>query len=202
MAEKKQQSVFQTLQSVDYSEYVEQKGNLKYLSWANAWKLVKNLYPDATFKVYETEGGLNYFTDGKTAWVKVGVTVDGQEMVEMRPVYDHRNQSIPLERLTSGDVNTSIKRALVKACALHGLAIALYAGDDLDYISPVKYLESVTAEAFATQMKEAKTMDELKTVWTEVQRKQRSLTKEELDSLDKLKNQKKGELDAQQPAKN
>jgi len=81
MSETKQ-SVFATLSAINVREKIERKGNLDYLSWANAWAMLKAIYPDAQRKVYEHDHtGFNYFTDGKYAWVKVGVTIGGQEHV-------------------------------------------------------------------------------------------------------------------------
>ena len=44
---------------------------------------------------------------------------------------DNRNNSLPLERVTSFSVNTAIQRSLTKACARHGLGLYIYAGEDL-----------------------------------------------------------------------
>ena len=123
---------FMELNSVDVSEKIEKKGKLTYLSWAWAWGELKKRHPDATSTVYETETGMNYFNDGKTAWVKVGVTVNGIEHIEYLPVMDMGNQkSMPLERVTSWDVNKAIQRAITKAIARHGLGLYIYAGEDL-----------------------------------------------------------------------
>lgn len=126
-------SVFDVLSKVDVNEHVEQKNSLTYLTWAWAWAELKKAFPDANFTIYETPEGVNYFTDGRTAWVKVGVRVekDGIEIVEQLPVMDFKNKSIPLEALTSTDVNKAIKRCLVKAIAMHGLGLYIYAGEDL-----------------------------------------------------------------------
>jgi hypothetical protein len=130
MSEKK--SVFATLNAIDdFKEHIEEKNRLKYLSWAWAWMRLKVEYPDASYTVYENEKGWNYFTDGRTAWVKVGVTVEGLEHVEYLPVMDNRNQSIPLDKITSMNVNKSIQRALTKAIARHGLGLFIYAGEDI-----------------------------------------------------------------------
>ena len=139
-------SVFQTLSAIDVSGKTEKKSNLTYLSWAWAWGELKNNYPEASYKIYENEiddllihgeqafpikRNVNYFTDGRTAWVKVGVTVEGQEHIEMLPVMDHRNKSIALNALDSFAVNKTIQRALTKAIARHGLGLYIYAGEDL-----------------------------------------------------------------------
>lgn len=125
------QSIFATLNAVNCNEHTEKKGNLTYLSWAWAWQIVKQHYPDASYTIYENPDGWNYFTDGKTCWVKVGVTIQSLEHIEYLPVMDARNQSILLANVKSTDINKSIQRALTKACARHGLALYIYAGEDL-----------------------------------------------------------------------
>lgn len=122
---------FQTLNQIDVNDKTEQKNGLTYLSWAWAWGELKKLHPDATYTVYENEDGWNYHTDGRTAWVKTGVTVEGIEHIEYLPVMDFKNKSIPLDAITSFDVNKAIQRSLTKAVARHGLGLYIYAGEDL-----------------------------------------------------------------------
>lgn len=124
-------SVFETLNSVNVNNHTEQKNGLTYLSWAWAWGTLKTFYPNATYKVYENELGWNYFNDGKTAWVKTSVSVEGIENIEYLPIMDYNNKSIPLEKITSFDVNKAIQRSLTKAVARHGLGLYVYAGEDL-----------------------------------------------------------------------
>jgi len=124
-------STFETLNAINVNGHVEKKNNLSYLSWAWAWAEVKKAYPDANYTIYENADGWIYHTDGKTAWVKTGVTINGQEHIEYLPVMDYRNKSISIDKLTSFDVNTSIQRSLTKACARHGLGLYIYAGEDL-----------------------------------------------------------------------
>ena len=91
------ENYFTELNQINVNDKTEKKGNLTYLSWAWAWGEVKKLYPDATYTIYEREGEfgpVNYFTDGKTAWVKTGVTVNGLEHIEYLPVMDYKNNSI------------------------------------------------------------------------------------------------------------
>lgn len=122
---------FSKLNSINVNDKTEKKGNLTYLSWAWAWGEIKKLFPDSTYTVYENANGLNYHTDGRTAWVKTGVTVNGIEHIEYLPIMDMRNNSIPIEKVTSFDVNKAIQRSLTKACARHGLGLYIYAGEDL-----------------------------------------------------------------------
>ncbi len=124
-------SSYATLNAVDLSGKIEKKGGQDYLSWANAWNALKHHYPDAQRTIYESQHtGLNYFTDGKTAYVQVGITVGGIEHIDMLPIMDFRNNSLPLEKITSADVNKSIQRSTAKAIAMHGLGIQLWIGEE------------------------------------------------------------------------
>ncbi len=127
----KSKSVFETLNSINVSDKIEKKGNLSYLSWAWAWAELKKHYPTSTYTIYENADGLNYHHDGKTAWVKTGVTINEMENIEYLPVMNNRNKSIPVGQITSFDVNSSIQRSLTKAIARHGLGLYVYAGEDL-----------------------------------------------------------------------
>lgn len=126
-----EKNYFQVLNDINVNGKTEKKNGLTYLSWAWAWGEVKKLHPDATYTIYESESGWNYHTDGRTAWVKTGVTVNGIEHIEYLPVMDHRNRSIPLDNINSFDVNKTIQRSLTKAVARHGLGLYIYAGEDL-----------------------------------------------------------------------
>jgi hypothetical protein len=139
-------TVFETLNAVNVNEHTEKKNGLTYLSWAWAWGELLKRYPDSTYTIYENRDGWNYHTDGKTCWVKTGVTVDGKEYIEMLPVMDFKNRSIPAEAVTSFDVNKAIQRSLTKAVARHGLGLYIYAGEDLPEGEDVK-LEPLPADA-------------------------------------------------------
>jgi len=128
----KMDSVYNNLAAIDVRPLVEKKGRADYLSWAHAWNLLKKHYPQAQRKIYECpETGLNYFTDGKTAYVKVGVVVNDMEHIDMLPVMDHRNKSIAIDKIDSFEVNKTIQRATVKAIAMHGLGLSLWTGEDI-----------------------------------------------------------------------
>lgn len=125
------ENYFNVLNAVDVRDKTEKKNNLSYLSWAWAWGEVKKRHPDANYTIYENSQGWNYHTDGRTCWVKTGVTVQGIEHIEYLPVMDFRNASIKAEMVTSFDVNKAIQRSLTKAVARHGLGLYIYAGEDL-----------------------------------------------------------------------
>jgi hypothetical protein len=122
---------FQILNEINVTDKIEKKNNLSYLSWAFAWGELKKLHPDATYKIYETAEGIFYWNDGKTAWVKTGVTVNNIEHIEYLPVMDFKNKSIDIKAITSFEVNKAIQRSLTKAIARHGLGLYIYAGEDL-----------------------------------------------------------------------
>lgn len=147
-----QKNYFTELNSIDVNDKVEKKNGLTYLSWAYAWGEVKKRYPDANYKVYETLDGCIYFTDGRTGWVKTGVIINDIEHIEYLPIMDYKNKSIPLEQITSFDVNKTIQRSLTKAVARHGLGLYIYAGEDL----PEEKQETTENKPLKVEVKEIK----------------------------------------------
>jgi len=128
-------SIFETLNNVDVSNKVKEKGGLTYLSWSSAWAEVKKKYPEATYKIIpqtDESGNTRFWhDDGKTGWVEVCVTIEDISHTEVLAIMDFKNKSIPAENITSVDANKSLKRCLVKALAMHGLGLYIYEGEDL-----------------------------------------------------------------------
>ena len=154
MAEKANKSAFEILSEINVNESTDKKGNITYISWADSWAALKKEFPTANYKIYEHDtqfGPCNYFTDGRFCWVKVGVMVDGLEIVEELAVMDYRNASIPLNQVTSTDVMKAIQRCTTKAIARHGLALYIYRGEDL----PDEEAEKKRKEEEKEAMKEA-----------------------------------------------
>jgi len=126
------ESVFKKLSSIDVKSKIEKKGNSEYLSWSNAWGMAKAEFSDMQRIIYEDPNtGLNYFNDGKSGYVKVGIVINGLEHIDYLPIMDFRNQSLPIEKISSMDVNKSIQRSTAKAIAMHGLGLTLWSGEDL-----------------------------------------------------------------------
>ena len=129
------ENTFVILNAIDVSDHIERKNGLSYISWAFAWSEIKTLYPRSFYTIYENSEGRNYHHDEKTCWVKTGVTLVTDEYalehIEYLPIMDFRNASIPLEKVTSFDVNKAIQRSLTKAVARHGVGLYIYAGEDL-----------------------------------------------------------------------
>ena len=125
-------SIFRTLSVIDVNKYTKKKGQLTYLSWSWAWAELMKHFPEAYRTVYENpQTGLPYSTDTTGVMVKVGVTIDEIERIIYLPVMDNRNNAKPVEQTTMRDINDTIQRCTTKAIALHGLALYIYAGEEL-----------------------------------------------------------------------
>ncbi|PEQ01528.1 hypothetical protein CN587_25220 [Bacillus wiedmannii] len=128
-------TLFQQLYDINVNDKLDKKANLSYLSWAWAWAEVKKVDPNASNEVHEfplpnVEGvKVPYLQTPTGYFVKVSVTIKGQTETEWLPVMDHRNKTI--EKPNAFDINKNTKRCLVKAIALHGLGLYVYAGEDL-----------------------------------------------------------------------
>ena len=121
-------NTFRSLFQIDVAKYVEMKGQFSYLSWPFAVAQLRLADPTAYWEVRRFDG-LPYLSTELGFFVEVAVTVQGVTLSQIHPVLDHKNR--PLLAPTPFDINTSIQRALVKAIALHGLGLSIYAGEDL-----------------------------------------------------------------------
>lgn len=122
------ENIFSKLYAVDMKDKVKDKNGLSYIKWAGAWARLKALCPDAQYTIYENEHGRPWFDDGRSGWVKTGVTVEGIEHIECLPIMNHKNQPIPADSIMSTDANKTIQRSITKACARHGLGLFIYEG--------------------------------------------------------------------------
>ena len=162
-------SVFDVLNAINVNEHTEKKNGLTYLSWAWAWAEVKKHYPDAFYTIYENANGMNYHTDGRTCWVKTGVTINGLEHIEYLPVMDYRNASIILDNVTSFDVNKAIQRSLTKAVARHGLGLYIYAGEDLPEAD--RETKQNELDTVCNEVRNAATMQDLESLYHKYENK-------------------------------
>lgn len=129
------QTIFQQMLATDVSRHVEKKGKFSYLSWSYAvaelrridptatWEVVKSPLPDAPHVLAP------YCQTPAGCFVEVAVTVQGVRLSQVHPVIDERNTTIAAPKADA--INKSIMRCLVKAIALHGLGLNIYAGEDL-----------------------------------------------------------------------
>jgi hypothetical protein len=125
-------SHFERLAAINVGKHMEKKGQLSYLSWAWAVDQLLRQDPVATWEYHEP---VEY---AKQTWmVSVSVTAFGITRRMMLPVMDNRNKSI--SDPDSFAINTAYQRCLVKAIALHGLALYIYAGEDLPLAEEIPF---------------------------------------------------------------
>lgn len=123
------ESVFKKLYETNVNEHIEKKGEFSYLSWPFAVAQLRLADPTATWSVKRFADDLPYQKTELGVFVEVSVTVQGITLSQIHPVLDSKNR--PLLEPSAFDINTSIQRCLVKAVALHGLGLYIYAGEDL-----------------------------------------------------------------------
>ena len=119
---------FRRLFQLDVAKHVEKKGQFGYLSWPFAVAQLRLADPAASWEVRRFDG-LPYLNTELGFFVEVAVTVQGVTLSQIHPVLDNKNR--PILAPSAFDINTSIQRCLVKAIALHGLGLSIYAGEDL-----------------------------------------------------------------------
>jgi hypothetical protein len=117
---------------IDCSGHTEEKNGFTYLSWAWAWKTLKENYPSARFE----KMGLETFGDG-TCMVRVQVWIPSEEdgvleehletVEELLPVLDYKNK--PVANPNAFDINSAYQRCLVKCLAYMGLGMYIYQGE-------------------------------------------------------------------------
>ena len=123
---------FATLSAINVSDHIEKKGGFSYLSWPFAVSQLRLADPTATWEVRRFDGR-PYLLCEAGVFVEVAVTVQGITLSQIHPVLDGRNRPIPAPN--AFDINSSIARCLVKAIALHGLGLYIYAGEDLPQVA-------------------------------------------------------------------
>lgn len=178
MADEKKKSVFETLSAVDVSNHVEvismRKGPaLKYVSWAWAWNMVKSIYPSANrvieefpeYRLNEKTGAwyatgqmLDYRITPEGCEVKVTVTIEDETYSERLYVMDMRNQ--PVAKPNIAQINKTQQRCLVKALAMAGLGLNLYAGEDLP-MADINEADKEQAEQRKEQVNQQRKMNAL-----------------------------------------
>jgi len=129
--------IWATLSQIDVSEHTETKGDgnykLTYLSWAWAWGVLMEHYPESqySFEEYEVNGlNLPYrpLPDG-SGEVVCKVYIGGIARQMWLPVMDYKNAAI--KNPNARQVSDAKMRCLVKCMALFGLGHYIYAGEDL-----------------------------------------------------------------------
>lgn len=151
--DEKRSMCFDALYNMNLGDKVEKKDNLSYLTWSEAWKAFREVYPSATFRVITNpDTKLPYFVDPNVGiMVFTEVTADDLTLTMFLPVMNSSNRAMRLEpynyqvwdkqnrryvdktceAATMFDVNKTIMRCLVKNLALFGLGLKLYQGEDI-----------------------------------------------------------------------
>ena len=102
--------------------------DLAYLSWAVAWRKMKEIYPDANYRLVETVEGSPLWNVNGYGMLKCAVSACGVEHVETFPVMDNKNNSVKIENVDGRDVNDSMQRGLTKAIARFGVGLYIFEG--------------------------------------------------------------------------
>ena len=146
---------FEELLNENVNDDVETKksGNteLKYLSWAPAWKRFKKICPDAKYDIRHW-GDKPYLYDEDLGYmVETSITVEGETHSMWLPVMNSANKAMKnkpykytaknsktgayeertVESATMFDINNALMRCLVKNMAIFGLGLYIYEGEDL-----------------------------------------------------------------------
>jgi hypothetical protein len=120
---------YDELAKVNVNEHIEKKNNLSYLSWAWALDYMIRMDENAEWEYREWDGKPYLTLPDGTCMVYCTVTFGGRKRTAHLPVMDHRNKAI--QNPDAFQINTTMQRAFVKAIALHGLGLYIYAGEDL-----------------------------------------------------------------------
>jgi hypothetical protein len=176
--------IWQTLSQVDCSKHVEKKNGLTYLSWAWAWGVLMEFYPEATFEFREPKSQ----PDG-TMMVFCTVTIGEHSRTMWLPVMDYKNKAIVNPDAFA--LNTAMMRCLVKCLALFGLSHYIYAGEDLptavQETKPVVVQEPKPAAKIEESVRRAihacTDIDELRTVWRTLTQEQRAVHAEIIEEV-------------------
>ncbi len=122
--------VWDKLSKIDCSDKIEKKGKLTYLSWAWAWGILQEHYPQAQYLFYQGEDDVPYvkYPDG-TGEVRCRISIDNLTREMTLCVMDFKNNAV--KNPNSSQVNNSKMRCLTKCLAMFGLGHYIYAGEDL-----------------------------------------------------------------------
>ena len=144
---------FDALYNMNLGDKVEKKDGLSYLTWSEAWKAFREVYPSATFRVINNpDTKLPYFVDPNVGiMVFTEVTADDLTLTMFLPVLNSSMKPMRLEPYNYSvwdkksnrqiertceaanmfDINKTIMRCLVKNLSLYGLGLKLYQGEDI-----------------------------------------------------------------------
>lgn len=114
---------FNELRKISVLDKMKKKGRFNYLSWAYAVDVLLQEDKDANWEFKAPQ------MFGETMMVFCTVTAFGASRTAFLPVMNNNNQ--PIANPDAGQVNKAMQRCLVKAIALHGIALYIFEGEDL-----------------------------------------------------------------------
>ncbi len=171
---------FKELREINVNEYVEKKGQLKYLSWTWAVDTLLQNDPEATWEFPEPK----YF--GDTVMVFCNVTALGKTMRMQLPVMDNRNNAI--SNPDSRKISDATMRCLAKCIACFGIGLYIYAGEDLPDVDETSVIDEIR-----DTIKNAPDIDKLREIYIEAINKYGSnISMKKI--IDSAKDQRKAEL--------
>lgn len=167
--------IWETLSQVDCTDKIEKKNGLSYLSWAWAWGVLMEYYPEATFEFDEPKSQ----PDG-TMMVFCTVTIGENSRRMWLPVMDYKNKAVVNPDAFA--LNSAMMRCLVKCLALYGLGHYIYAGEDLPTAVVQEPKPAKIEESIKRALHVCTNIDELRAIW-------RTLTQEQRDAHIEIANE-------------
>ena len=164
---------FAELAAIDVSKYVEKKQNLSYLSWAWAVDQLLRRDPAANWTYHDP------VRFGDTMMVSCTVTAFGLPRTCHLPVMDNRNKAIANPDAFA--VNTAMQRCLVKAIALHGLGLYIYAGEDVPRADEAAALPPDLDNALVLTFESAASQADVAKAWNSIPKESRALYRDVKD---------------------
>lgn len=164
MADEEKQSLqrraWDLLSKINANDKTETKGSgkfaLKYLSWAWAWGILMENFPESGYEIHQDK----ILPDG-SVMVSVTLTIkDGDEQFSRfmwLPVMNHLNKAII--NPDAMDINKATMRCLAKAIAMCGLGHYIYAGEDLPVDDEAPKTKSQEHSQKSTQQNANSTQD-------------------------------------------
>jgi hypothetical protein len=155
-----------TMHLIDCSKHIEKKHGLSYLSWAWAWGVLMEHYPEARFDFEPPQSQ----PDG-TMTVFCTITIGEASRRMWLPVMDYKNKAIVNPDAFA--INTAMMRCLVKCMALFGLGLYIYAGEDLPlFVEPEKKVLPTDA-GITFKIHSSESIDDLRDIWKGLSAEQR-----------------------------
>lgn len=144
---------FAELRKISVLDKMKKKGRFNYLSWAYAVDVLFQEDKDANWEFKAPQ------MFGESMMVFCTVTAFGASRTAFLPVMNNNNQ--PISNPDASQVNKAMQRCLVKAIALHGIALYIFEGEDLpeegdEVEDKLKQLPSITDERLKNAIKSIK----------------------------------------------